>query len=213
MTDLGTLRAQILDAALDHVPFDGWTLTALWRGAADLGLDAADVGRAFPGGAIEALELFLSRADRRMVEALAEHDLDSLRVHERVTLAIRLRLEQNASYREAIRRGLSTLALPQNTALAVRSLYRTVNAIWYVAGDRSTDYNFYSKRLLLAAVYSSTVLCWLGDDSPGREATWAFLDRRIKDVGEVPKAIARVKKLADAVPDPFRLLRPRSARR
>jgi ubiquinone biosynthesis protein COQ9 len=213
MTDRATLREGILEAALTHVPFDGWTAPALNRGAADLGLGRADVVRAFPGGAIEALALFLRRADIAMVEALSGHDLEAMPVHKRVTLAVRLRLEGNEPYREAIRRGLSTLALPQHTALAVKSLYRTVDAIWNAAGDRSTDYNFYTKRILLSGVYSTTLLFWLDDESEGRADTWAFLDRRIRDVGQVPKAIDRLRATADRLPDPSRLLRPRRARR
>lgn len=209
MTDRAALRARILEAALVHVPFDGWTGPALNRGAADLGLGATDVARAFPGGAIEALGTFLRRADVDMVEALSARDLEAMPVHKRVTLAVRVRLEANEPYREAIRRGLSTLALPQNSALAVKSLYRTVDAIWNAVGDRSTDYNFYTKRMLLAGVYSATLLYWLDDESEGRADTWAFLDRRIKDVGQIPKAMNRLRTAAGNLPDPTRLRRAR----
>jgi len=209
MTERAALREQILEAALSHVPFDGWTAPALARGAADLGLGGADVARAFPGGAVEALAAFLRRADVAMVEALATHDPEAMPVHKRVALAVRLRLEGNAPYREAIRRGLSTLALPQHATLAVKSLFRTVDAIWNAAGDRSTDYNFYTKRMLLAGVYSTTLLYWLDDESEDHADTWAFLDRRIRDVGQVPKALDRLRTTADRLPDPTRLLRPR----
>jgi len=209
MTDRAVLRAEILEAALTHVPFDGWTARALDLGAADLGLGGADVGRAFPRGAIEALAAFLRRADVAMIEALSGHDLEAMPVHKRVTLAVRLRLEGNEPYREAIRRGLSILALPFHGGLAVKSLYRTVDAIWTAAGDRSTDYNFYTKRMLLAGVYSTTLLYWLDDESKGRADTWEFLDRRIRDVGRVPKALDRLRATADRLPDPSRLLRRR----
>ena len=213
MMERSDLRANLLEAMLVHVPFDGWTSAALKRAAEDLGWGAGDVRRAYPGGAMEVLEAFLRRADDRMKSVLSDHDIEPMRVHERVTLAVRLRLEQNAPYREAIRRALSVLAMPQHTALGLKSLYRTVDTIWYAVGDRSTDYNFYTKRMLLAGVYSSTLLYWLNDDSPDKVETWSFLDRRIKDVGQVPKVIARIKKGVDALPDPFRLLRPRGVRR
>ncbi|MCP4327723.1 MAG: COQ9 family protein [Alphaproteobacteria bacterium] len=213
MTDRDIQNAALLEATLAHVPFDGWTAAALKHGARTLGLSRADVLIAFPGGAIDALEAFLRRADIHMLETMSDHDLDAMRVHERVTLAVRLRLEANAPYREAIRRGLSVLALPQNIGLAARSLYRTVDAIWYAAGDRATDYNYYTKRMLLAGVYSSTLIYWLDDSSDDFADSWAFLDRRIKDVGQVPKAIGRIKKLVDGLPDPFRMMRPRPSRR
>ena len=91
--------------------------------------------------------------------------------------------------------------------MAAKCLYRTVDAIWYAAGDTSTDYNFYTKRGLLAGVYSSTVLYWLNDDSEGAVATWAFLDRRIADVMKVPKLIGKVSGLTGKLPNPLRLFR------
>ncbi len=205
------LRERLLFASLAHVPFDGWTRTALAAAARDLKLEPTAADGAFPGGMTELVEFFNQLADRRMLEALEGRDLAGLRVGERVAAAVRLRLEQNAPYREAMRRGLAFLALPQNAALGARLLYRTVNAIWYAAGDSSTDYNFYTKRALLAGVYAATVLYWLNDRSEGAAETWAFLDRRLADVMAVPRALGRLGKLAGNLPDPFRLFRRRSA--
>jgi ubiquinone biosynthesis protein COQ9 len=115
-------------------------------------------------------------------------------------------------HREAIRRAVATLALPIHAALAARLLYRTVDAVWHAVGDRSTDYNFYTKRMLLAGVYSSTVLFWINDKSADCAETWAFLDRRIADVMQIPKAMARLNKIKDRLPDPMRILRRRAAR-
>jgi len=207
------LRDKILDATLAHVPFDGWSQTALRAGAEDAGLRAVDAARAFPGGPMDALDHFLRRADRRLAESLAREDLDALPVHKRVTLGVRRRFEQNAPHREAIRRAMPIMAMPQNAAWALRSLYHTVDTIWHLAGDRSTDYNFYTKRLLLAGVYSATLLFWLEDQSPDSVDTWAFLDRRIKDTGELTKGIARVREFAERLPDPFRLFAGRAVRR
>ncbi|MEX0814682.1 MAG: COQ9 family protein [Dongiaceae bacterium] len=205
------LRERLLFASLAHVPFDGWTRAALAAAVRDLKLEPAAADSAFPGGMTELVEFFNQLADRRMLEALEGRDLAALRVGERIAAAVRLRLEQNAPYREAMRRGLAFLALPQNAALGARLLFRTVNAIWYAAGDSSTDYNFYTKRALLAGVYAATVLYWLNDRSEGAAETWAFLDRRLADVMRVPRALGRLGKLAEKLPDPFRLFRRRSA--
>src|SRR5262249_29371174 len=106
----------------------------------------------------------------------------SLKIRDRIKLAVRTRIEQTVGGKESVRRGLAMLAFPFNTPLAARLVYRTVDAIWYAAGDTSTDFNFYTKRATLAGVYSSTLLCWLNDRSEGNEETWSFLDRRIDDV-------------------------------
>jgi ubiquinone biosynthesis protein COQ9 len=126
-----------------------------------------------------------------MLERLAALDLPTMKIRERVAAAVRLRLEAVADHREAVRRGMAFFALPPNGPLGLSCLYRTVDAVWHGIGDRSTDYNFYSKRLLLSGVYSSTLMFWLNDKSDGEEATWAFLDRRISEVLKVGGSFGR----------------------
>lgn len=184
-------RAALLQATLTHVPFDGWGRRAMQAGAEDLDLDRAALDNAVPGGPSELIEVYFAEVDRRMLAALEAKDFSQMRPRERVAFAVRLRLDLLAPHREALRRGLSFLALPQNAALSLKLLYRAVDAIWHAVGDRSTDYTFYSKRLLLAGVYSSTLLVWLNDRSEGHADTWAFLERRIDDVIKVGPAIGR----------------------
>jgi len=212
MTDSEALREKLIDAAIAHVPFDGWGDKALAAAARDQGIDPALVHNAFPGGGIEMIEFHSRLADRRMVADFEQADTTGLKLREKVALAVRLRLSANTAHREAIRRALTILALPLHAALAARLLYRTVDAIWYGLGDKSTDYNFYTKRVLLAGVYSATLLYWINDKSAESAETWAFLDRRIAEVMLIPQAMGRLGKLAGKLPDPFRLLRRRPAR-
>ena len=206
--DRDAQREALLKATLPHVPFDGWTRTALQAGARDAGIEQALADNAFPGGMAELLDFHHRQADVEMVRALeGRPDLATLKTREKVALAIRLRLEAEAGHREAIRQALSFLALPQNAPLGAKCLYRTVDAIWYAAGDKATDFSFYTKRALLAGVYASTVLYWLNDKSEGFAETWAFLDRRIADVMKIYEIRARFDRFAGQLPDPFRLFR------
>jgi len=209
MTETDGLRERLLEAALAHVPFDGWGEKALLAGARDLGVERALALNAVPGGAVDMIEHHSRLADRRMVAAFEAADTAKMKIREKAALAIRLRLTAAAPHREAVRRALALLALPIYGPLAARLLYRTVDAVWYALGDRSTDFNFYTKRALLAGVYSATVLFWLNDKSAGSAETWAFLDRRIAEVMKIPQAMARCRKLVDKLPDPLRLLRRR----
>ena len=211
--DRDAQRAALLKATLPHVPFDGWTRTALQAGARDAGIESALADNAFPGGMAELLDFYHRHADIAMVRALeARPDLATLKTREKVALAIRLRLEANAGYREAIRQALSFLALPTNAPLGAKCLYRTVDAIWYAVGDKATDFSFYTKRGLLAGVYSATVLYWLNDKSEESSATWTFLDRRIADVMKIYELRARFDRFAERLPDPFRLFRKPAGR-
>jgi ubiquinone biosynthesis protein COQ9 len=186
-------REAIIAAALPNVPFDGWTLETLRRAAADAGYDPLTALRVFPRGPIEAIEVWVAQADRRMLEALERQDGAGLKVRERVAAAIRLRLEDLGPHREAVRRALAVLALPHYAPLAARLVWGTVDAIWYAAGDTATDFNYYSKRGLLAGVYSATVMYWLEDKSEGFADTWKFLERRLADVLRLPQALGRLR--------------------
>jgi ubiquinone biosynthesis protein COQ9 len=191
MTDgIDELRERIIEAALPHVPFDGWTQRAMRRGAEAIGYDDATARRAFPYGAADMVREYSRMLDRRTAEALAGQGLDRLRVRERVAAGVTTRLELMAPHREAVRRALSVLALPLNAPLGMRCLYDTVDLIWRAAGDTATDWNFYTKRTLLAGVYSSTVLYWLDDKSEDYADTRAFLDRRIEDAMRLPRTLS-----------------------
>lgn len=194
---LAELRHDILTALLPNVAFDGWTDKALARAARQTGYEAIDAKRAFPRGPAQAVDYFSTETDRRMVEALVRLDLPSMRVRDRIACAVRTRLELLASHKEAVRRAVAFEALPGNAPRAIRAVYRTVDAMWHAAGDAATDWNFYTKRALLAGVYTSTVLIWLGDQSEDCAETWAFLDRRIADVMRIEKAKARARDLGD----------------
>lgn len=188
-------RDAALDLLLPNVPFDGWTLKALRTGLRAAGLPDDDADLLFPGGATDMIEAFCDLADRRMEEGAAALELAAMRTPQRVRALILLRLEQNRPHREAVRRALSVLALPRHGRLAAACTARTVDAIWHAAGDRSADFSWYSKRAILAGVYTSTLLFWLRDDSEAQERTHEFLDRRLGNVGRIGKLRGRFEEL------------------
>lgn len=200
-------RDAIVLTLLPDVPFDGWTRRGLAAAAERAGVAPARLDELFPRGPRDAVAWFSHWADRQAVTALAARPTENMRVPKRIEAGILARLDALAPHREAVRRGASLLALPGNTPLALKLLYDTVDALWYAAGDTSTDFNFYTKRGLLAGVYASTTLFWLDDRSPDAAETKAFLERRLADVARIPKLRARVERAADRFPNPFRLLR------
>ncbi len=218
-SELDETRKRLLEAALDHAAFDGWSAVTLRRAAADIGLSQAEAENAFPRGARDLIEFFNNEIDQAMLEALEREDLSELRVRERISLAVRTRLDLLLPHREAVRRGLVFLALPMNAGLGSRFVWRTADAMWWAAGDTSTDYNYYSKRALLAGVYSSTLLVWLDDQSDGQADSWAFLERRIGEVlnigGRLGKGMGQLLNLHDRLCGGFgrrrRPLRPGAA--
>jgi ubiquinone biosynthesis protein COQ9 len=174
-------RDAALGAMLPHVPSLGWTRAALRRGLRDLGADPADAEILFPGGPADLVEAWVDLQDRRMEAAVAAADTSGLRLPQRVRLAIELRLAAARPHREAVRRAVAVLALPGRGRVAARTLARTIDAIWHAAGDQSADFAWYTKRAVLGAISSATLLYWLHDESDDDEATLAFLDRRLAD--------------------------------
>jgi ubiquinone biosynthesis protein COQ9 len=200
-------REALVEAVLPDVPFDGWSRGALAAAARRIDMDEEELRALFPGGERDAVACFSHWADRRMLDALEDEPLAAMKIRDRVATAVRARLAVLEPDREAVRRALSLLALPQNVPLGLRLLYDTVDAIWYAAGDTASDFSFYTKRGLLAGVYAATTLYWLDDRSEGVQETHAFLDRRIADVMALPKLNARLRSGLDLLPNPARLAR------
>ena len=200
---LADLRPQLVAAMLPNVPFDGWTALARDAAADVVGVDRDIAAMALPDAAAM-VEAYIAHADAAMVAAMA--DCARLKVRDRIRLALRSRLEAATPDREAVRRTLAVLAQPQNAGLAARSLWRTADAMWRAAGDNATDFNHYSKRAILSAVYSASLLYWLDDDSDDQAATWAFIDRRIDGIMAFEKTKASAKQALAWVPNPARLL-------
>ena len=187
MSDLSKIRQDVFDSAIYHVVHEGWSWRALNAAAVDVGIDLTTLRRAFPKGPHDLVDYFGQLANKLMVDELASFDLSSVPVRERVSIAVRIHIQQGEAHKKALRRLFSYLILPNNILLSVKFTYSIVDAIWYAVGDDSTDFNFYTKRSLLAGVYISTVLYWFVDESPESDETWAFLDRRISDVMRIPK--------------------------
>ncbi len=190
-----TVQDQLLDAALPHVAFDGWSPTTFENAVSDSEIDRATAGAACPRGAIDLAIAFHRRGDAAMIAALNTADLSQMRFRDKVAYAIRLRL-QVIDDKEAVRRGTTLFALPHMAADGAKLIWGTADAIWTALGDTSRDANWYTKRLTLSGVYSAVILYWLGDDSLDTQATDAFIDRRIENVMQFEKFKAQARENA-----------------
>lgn len=184
-------RDKLLDAAMIHVVFDGWSEATMRAAISDSGVEPGLAKIAFPRGGVDMALGFHYRGDAALRDELTAEALEGMGMTAKITHAVRRRLELAAGDKEAVRRGASLFALPIHAGDGTKALWHTADTIWTALGDTSTDYNWYTKRATLSAVYSSTVLYWLGDESMGHQATWDFLDRRIGNVMQVEKAKAK----------------------
>jgi ubiquinone biosynthesis protein COQ9 len=179
---LEKLRRQLALAVGENAVFDGWTRAAVDSAAAQLGIDPVQARLAMPKTQAGMIDVYIQEVDRALEAWFTPERVAGMRIREKIRSLIWHRLETMGPAREAVRRGLAILAMPQNLPLALRVSWRSADLMWRIAGDTSTDVNHYTKRMTLGAVYGSTLLVWLDDQSEGWTDTAAFLDRRIDDV-------------------------------
>ena len=184
---LEKLRQRLALAVGENAVFDGWTRAAVDSAAAQIGIDQSQARLAFPKGQAAMVDAYVEGVDREMEKRLPAKKLAGMKIRDKIRTLVWTRLEIMGPAREAVRRGLAILAMPQNLAVAARIGWRSADLMWRLAGDTSTDFNHYTKRMTLGAVYGSTLLAWLDDDSEGWSETAAFLDRRIDNVMQFEK--------------------------
>jgi ubiquinone biosynthesis protein COQ9 len=201
---------KIFDSVLALVSHEGWIAASFARGVKQAGASVVEARKFFPHGIESIADAFHQSIDEAMQTHIkSKRNFAAMRVREKITFAVRARLQAVEKNRDAMRRLLVWSLLPRNIRKAAQHLWQAADTIWVAAGDTSTDYNYYTKRLLLVAVMKSTLSFWLNDNSPGHCETWEFLDRRIDDVMKLGKGISVIKTVG--VSDIVSLLRSRFA--
>jgi ubiquinone biosynthesis protein COQ9 len=211
--DDAAIKRAILEAALPRLAEDGFIGKTLNTAAATAGVDASTVARLFPKRELDLVDVFSEWADDAMEAVLKEPPLTEMKVRARIKAAVSARIIALRPYKDAERRAAAFLTLPQNASTALKLLYRTVDRMWRLAGDTSTDFNFYTKRLILAGVYSSTMLRWFNDASEDEKPTFEFLDARIENVMQFEKFKAEMNEQLSKLPSFSDLLGTLSGRR
>jgi ubiquinone biosynthesis protein COQ9 len=187
LSPLEQLRRELAIPVGENAVFVGWSRAAVDSAARQLGIDPVKARLAMPKGQSAMIDLYVQEVDRALAAWFTPQRLKGLKIREKIRALVWRRLEIMGPAREAVRRALAILAMPQNLPLALRTSWRTADLMWRIAGDTSTDFNHYTKRMTLSAVYGSTLLAWLDDQSEGWQETSAFLDRRIDDVMKFEK--------------------------
>lgn len=187
LSPLEQLRRELAIPVAENAVFDGWTAKAVDSAARQLGIDPVKARLAMPKNPAAMIDLYIQEVDRALQAWFTPQRLKGLKIRDKIRALVWRRLEIMSPAREAVRRGLAILAMPQNLPLALRISWRTADLMWRIAGDTSTDFNHYTKRMTLGAVYGSTLLVWLDDQSEGWTATSSFLDRRIDNAMRIEK--------------------------
>ena len=183
---------KLMLAALPNVAFDGWSNSTFEAACRETDISERKARLFCPRGALDLAVAFHKWGDDQFEISFKKKRISKLKVREKIKKAVELRIKL-ASDKEAVRRGVVLFALPIYAFEGSRLIWDTADLIWELIGDNSEDYNWYSKRTILSAVYAATVLYWLGDNSEENKETWHFLDRRIEDVMKFENAKVQLK--------------------
>ncbi|HEY2008448.1 MAG TPA: COQ9 family protein [Rhizomicrobium sp.] len=194
------MREAVLARALPHAAFDGFTDQVLQKAGAEAGASKVEIARLFENGPISLVEFYSTATDAEMERRLAAMDLKAMKIRQRIATAVKTRLAILKPHKEAARRAAALLSLPMHAALGAKLVYRTVDAMWRAAGDTATDFNFYTKRGILAGVYGATAMRWFNDTSEDEKPTEDFLAARIENVMQFEKFKSKAKEALSNFP-------------
>ncbi len=203
---LDELRAALAPLIPANAVFDGWTEQALDMAASELGVPANRARLCFSDGPVQMIDAWFDAIDLQMARAYPLDRIAGMKIRQRIRDLVLYRVEVINPHKEALRRALAILAQPQNAMTAARLAWRAADRMWRIAGDRSTDFNHYSKRGILSALYMSTMLVYLDDESEDLATTRGFLDRRIDDVMSFEKLKAQWRGSRQRLPSLSRFL-------
>ena len=203
---LDEIRVALAPVVGRHAGFDGWSDAAVHAAADEIGVDQ-DVARlALKGKAIAMIDAWIEGVDLELARRLPAEKLAAMKIRDRITALLATRLEIMAPDRESLRRALAIMAMPQNLARSARMGWRSADRMWRLAGDTSSDFNHYTKRMTLSAVYASTLSIFVNDDSENFADTRAFLDRRIDNVMQIEKVKFQAKQRQEFTPSLSRFI-------
>jgi ubiquinone biosynthesis protein COQ9 len=199
-------RKAVLEAALARAGEMGWTPSLIQEAVAAAGDELGAQTLLFPEGLTDLLTFYSRQCDAAMGEQLAAAPLSQMKIRERINLGIRTRLTLLEPYESAARRAGALLMLPPYAPLGLKLAYETMDVLWRAIGDKSTDFNFYTKRALAVGVYLATFAVWLRDKTDGKAEAWAVLAKHIDNVMVIEGAKLQIRKLAAILPSPWGIL-------
>lgn len=203
---LDEIRLALAPAIASNAAFDGWSKAAVDMAASQIGVDADVANLAVKGGAMEMIDAWIDSIDIEMANRLPADKLAKMKIRERITELLWTRLQIMMPNRESLRRAMAIMAMPQNLPRASKTGWRSADRMWRLAGDNASDFNHYTKRMTLSAVYGSLLLTFANDESDDFADSRAFLERRIDNVMQFEKAKFQAKARRENMPSLSRFI-------
>ena len=194
-------RLKILSSAKKHIPFDGWNEKIFSTVANDLKIPIGEIHALFPNNYIDLLKLYLEDSENKMFIDSKKINISNMKISKKIYEIIVFRIKKNLNNKQLIRKTFIALSHPKNSLLGMTSLYKAVDNIWFISGDYSSNFNYYTKRLILAGIYTSVLLFWLNDDSKNLKKTEKFLNKQLKKISFIGKIKRSIISFGENTPD------------
>jgi len=204
--DLNKTRSDIFDLSMQYIIINGWNNNLFKLITQNNNYKYEEIISLFPNGYVDLLKYFFERLNQELTFSFNNSNFLTLKTHEKIREIILLRLKNYNTKKKIIKRTYFTLLLPINSKIASLLLYKTIDQMWYIAGDSSTDFNYYSKRAILAAIYSSTVLYWINNDYNFKK-TKIFLDNKLLQVFRITRIKRRFKNISNLLFQMFNVIK------
>ena len=199
------LKKNILKEAKKHIIKNGWNENLFNLIAKNRKFNINDIKSLFQEDYTSLLKFYLEELNNGFILKAKKLNLKNFRTHIKIRELILLRLNLYQKEKKIIKKTYFSLLLPKHFNISSYALYKTVNEIWFLAGDKSTDFNFYSKRAILSTIYSSVIFHWINNDDIN--LTKLFLDKQLLRVSKIPIVKGKIKNFSSQLPNGLKIYR------
>ena len=193
-----TKRQVVLRFAKKFVSENGLTKNCLENISKKYGLNTDETDLLFPQGNIDLIKFALEQLNNDLEVYCRQIDLIRLPIHKRIRKVLLSKISLMNKDKSFYRSIFLNLLIPKKNFSLSNQLYNSVDQIWFIAGDSSTDFNFYTKRLILSGIYSRVILFFFNNNN--QEELENILDESLKRVSKIPEIKSKLKIFKDYLP-------------
>ena len=191
-------RQVVLRFAKEFVSENGLTKNCLENISKKYGLNTDETDLLFPQGNIDLIKFALEQLNNDLEVYCRQIDLIRLPIHKRIREILLSKISLMNKDKLFYRSIFLNLLIPKKNFSLTSQLYNSVDQLWFIAGDSSTDFNFYTKRLILSGIYSRVMLFFFNNNN--QEELENILDESLKRVSKIPEIKSKLKIFKDFLP-------------
>ena len=167
---------------IQEVPKFGWSRETLLHCAKKQKLSTPNLALMFPSFEYDVLKHLIAQNNGLVEKNYNSFNNSRLKTRDKIKTIMELKFDSNAYLKDALPEMLKFLLRPGNIFMSIKMLHQNSDFIWKLAGDKSNDFNYYSKRGLLSMVYLATLIYWLNDKSNKGIGTKNFISKSVDGI-------------------------------